>query len=183
MTLLEQLVSIVLCAIIMVAATSSYKALMVSSGSLQNVQQSEDRLRNVMHRVAEDMAFLFVNDSLCKMQTRQISVSDGQEILAQFCTTVAPQGVTESAIEQVRYVLQGEKAGEARKPQKLVRQSRAVFVPIERQWQNIELATEVTEFTVTPLNEMLLARLNVGIGNEQSVQGSLMFALPVKPAS
>lgn len=183
MTLLEQLVSIVLCAIIMLAATTSYKVLLQNGSVLKEHYTREDSLRNVLDRVADDVSCLFVDKNLCAVQTRRFRDVTGNEILMQFCSSAAPQGIKESAIEEVRYVLQKKSGENGGSSATLFRLSRPAFVRLEREWQAMQLATDVTGFQLEQEKDSSLGTIYVTVGEKPSVKGSLVFTLPMKSDS
>ena len=183
MSLLEQLIALLITAIVLVSAVGIYRSTLVGRSYQVELREAYDTVRHIVSLAEDDIALAFFsNESNCSMVTESIALNSEEQQLFALCTTANPLAAQVSVVQQVRYI--ARYLGSGKKDSfLLVRQSRFHRTRQEQVWKEIVLADGVTEFSVKKDEALGVATLAVSRSEPLQIVagGSAVFSYTFSP--
>jgi len=181
-TLLEQLIALLITAIVLVAAAGMYRSTIENRGSQLEQREAQDIVRQIASMVTEDISMVyFSNEKSCSMVTDVVTLNELEQQLLNICTSAyplssvvtsatsdnyvveRPQRALGSAVQQVRYVARYATSGQ-KGAFSLIRQFRLHRTRQPQKWKELILASDVSRFSVKKRDETGVAVVEVATG-------------------
>ncbi|MCT4625425.1 hypothetical protein [Halodesulfovibrio sp.] len=181
MTLLEQLVSLMICAILIVAAVGSYRTSISGSDILTKRAGIDDVTRHVLDIISEDLLLAYTGHEDCKLKSSVVRSGGNEDVVLQLCTTANPLEDDYSAIQQVKYVLRSHEVAGNRQRQ-LLRISRAFRTSQTYDWESLLLVGDVRSLKFTDVPALSIMQVSLAVrGREQksSVSKAVSYSYAV----
>lgn len=170
MTLLEQLVSLVLCSILLVAAVGSYRTVSFGAKSLAANAEVHDEVRQTLDLLSDDLLLAYLDNDKCKLDTKPQRMSSEDEIILQLCTTANPLENKSSGIQQVQYVQ--KKKDSSGSKLSLVRLTRPVKIPGSYEWKPLLLTSDMSEIKIRDVSSLHLIEVKLTVELDEEKQSA-----------